>query len=338
MPTYDSSMRVLSGIKPSGSIHLGNYLGALKIWVTEQHRDTFYGVVDLHALTLPLAPEELRTQTLSTAATILAVGVDPERATLFVQSWVPYHAQLTWLLECVVSYGELKRMTQFKEKGGEQAGHRAGLFTYPVLMASDILLYDTDGVPVGEDQRQHLELARDLGIRLNNKFGDLFTVPESWNKQLDFSQRLEGVRIRSLRSPEKKMSKSIEDPSGTIKLSDTPKEAAKKIKSAETDRIGVINWDWVNQPGITNLLQIYELLSGKNHTNVLSEWVDKDRYGDLKAATAEAVSSFLTDFQTKLAAVSSEQLLAKLVASELVMNQQANQTLLRVQKAVGLRA
>jgi tryptophanyl-tRNA synthetase len=234
-------------------------------------------------------------------------------------------------------FGELSRMTQFKDKSSNEQHISAGLFDYPVLMAADILLYGATYVPVGEDQRQHLELTRDLGIRLNNKFGELFIVPKDWKKQLEFSHRLEGARIRSLRNPEKKMSKSIEDPNGTIKLSDSPEQAAKKVKSAETDSVGVINWDWKNQPGITNLLQIYELLSGKSHQDVLSEWVGKERYGDLKTAVAEVVSGFLSDFQKNLNQVSDEQVLQKLESSEAKMTERANATLLRVQKAVGLR-
>ena len=219
----------------------------------------------------------------------------------------------------------------------ENSNSSAGLFDYPVLMASDILLYGAKYVPLGDDQKQHLELTRDLGIRMNNKFGDLFTIPEEWKKQLEFSHRLEGVRIRSLRNPQKKMSKSVDDPNGTIQLTDTPEEASKKVKSAETDSVGVINWDWDKQPGITNLLQIYELLSGKSHEDVLTEWTGRERYGDLKTATAEQVSLFLTTFQANLAQVDSSRLLAKLEESESAMNDAANQTLLKVQKAVGLR-
>lgn len=214
----------------------------------------------------------------------------------------------------------------------------AGLFDYPVLMAADILLYGASYVPVGDDQRQHLELTRDLGIRMNNKFGELFTVPEVWKKQLEFSNRLEGARIRSLRNPEKKMSKSVDDPSGTIQLTDTPDEAHKKIMRAETDALGSIDWNWETQPGITNLLQIYELLSGKTHEDVINEWKGKERYGDLKTVVAEHVSVFLQEFQANLASVDEDALVAKLEESELKMSVVANETLLRVQKAVGLRA
>jgi tryptophanyl-tRNA synthetase len=205
-------------------------------------------------------------------------------------------------------------------------------------MASDILLYGASYVPVGDDQRQHLELTRDLGMRLNNKFGELFTVPEEWKKQLEFSHRLEGARIRSLRNPEKKMSKSVDDPSGTIQLNDSPEEAEKKIMRAETDAVGVINWNWETQPGITNLLQIYELLSGKSHDDVLKEWVGRERYGELKTVVAEHVAVFLQEFQANLADVDEDALLAKLEASEKTMSEVANATLSRVQKAVGLRA
>jgi tryptophanyl-tRNA synthetase len=213
----------------------------------------------------------------------------------------------------------------------------AGLFNYPVLMAADILLYDAKYIPVGEDQRQHLELTRDLAIRLNNKFGKLFAVPEEWNKQLEFANRDAGVRIRSLRNPDKKMSKSIEDPSGTIMLSDSPSEAAKKIMRAETDSKGEIHFDFVNQPGVSNLLQMLALLGGRPQAEVNREWEGKSSYGDLKKAVADATELFLADFQTKLAAVDEAELLTKLENDEKKMNVKANETLLRVQKAVGLR-
>jgi tryptophanyl-tRNA synthetase len=214
----------------------------------------------------------------------------------------------------------------------------AGLFNYPVLMAADILLYGARYIPVGEDQRQHLELTRDLAIRLNNKFEqELFVVPEAWDKQLEFAERDNGVRIRSLRNPEKKMSKSVSDPSGTIMLSDSPEEAAKKIMRAETDSFGEIRYDFNERPGVSNLLQMLALLSGKPQADVNAEWEGKDRYGDLKKAVAENVEAFLTDFQAKLASVDTEALLTKLSEDEVKMNKAANATLLRVQQAVGLR-
>lgn len=213
-----------------------------------------------------------------------------------------------------------------------------GLFNYPVLMASDILLYGARYIPVGEDQRQHLELTRDLAIRLNNKFNqELFVVPEPWNKQLEFAERDNGIRIRSLRNPEKKMSKSVSDPSGTIMLSDNPEEAAKKIMRAETDSFGEIRFDFKERPGISNLLQMLALLSGASQAEINAEWEGKDRYGDLKKAVATSVESFLSDFQSKLTGVDEETLLQKLAEDEAKMNETANTTLLKVQEAVGLR-
>jgi tryptophanyl-tRNA synthetase len=257
---------------------------------------------------------------------------------MYRQSYISAHSEMTVILNNFAYFGELSRMTQFKDKSAGAETVSAGLFDYPVLMAADILLYGASYVPVGDDQKQHLELTRDLGLRMNNKFGELFTVPEEWKKQLEFSHRLEGARIRSLRNPEKKMSKSVDDPNGTIQLTDTPEEAAKKVKSAETDSVGVINWDWDYQPGITNLLQIYELLSGKSHDDVVSEWVGKERYGDLKTATAEQVANFLTTFQANLSNIDESKLIAKLEESEFKMSSVANETLTRVQRAVGLRS
>jgi tryptophanyl-tRNA synthetase len=212
-----------------------------------------------------------------------------------------------------------------------------GLFNYPALMAADILLYGAKWVPVGEDQRQHLELTRDLAIRLNNKFGELFTVPAEWDKQLEFNGLDRGVRIRSLRNPEKKMSKSVEDPTGTILLSDNPEEAAKKVMSGTTDSENQINYDWDKQPGIANLLQILNLLSNSDQEATNAQWQGKSSYGELKSAVAESVKGFLTDFQAKLSGVDESSLLQKLEADEKTVSEIAAQTLLKVQKAVGLR-
>jgi tryptophanyl-tRNA synthetase len=282
-------MRVLSGIKPSGSIHLGNYLGAIRNWVAEQHRDTFYGVVDLHALTLPIEPDELRRQTLTTAATLLASGIEPDRSTLFVQSWIPFHARLSWLLECVVSFGELRRMTQFKEKGGEQAGHRAGLFTYPVLMASDILLYDTDAVPVGEDQRQHLELTRVIAERFNARYGETFVVP-------DAIVPTAGARVMDLQEPTRKMSKSELSPQGTISLTDAPADIERKIKRAVTDTDNEVRFDRKKKPGVSNLLEILAAIEGADPKVLASRYT---RYGDLKSDVAAAVVATLEPIQVR---------------------------------------
>jgi tryptophanyl-tRNA synthetase len=335
---------ILTGLRTNAEYHLGNYLGAIlpMVKLQQEHAGEYQVNMfapDLHSFTTEVNHSELFAQTLHNIKVFVAAGMPVDNPDFFLyrQSYIPAHSELTVILNNFAYFGELSRMTQFKDKSSNEQHISAGLFDYPVLMAADILLYGATYVPVGEDQRQHLELTRDLGIRLNNKFGELFIVPKDWKKQLEFSHRLEGARIRSLRNPEKKMSKSIEDPNGTIKLSDSPEQAAKKVKSAETDSVGVINWDWKNQPGITNLLQIYELLSGKSHQDVLSEWVGKERYGDLKTAVAEVVSGFLSDFQKNLNQVSDEQVLQKLESSEAKMTERANATLLRVQKAVGLR-
>ncbi len=334
---------ILTGLRTNAEYHLGNYLGAIlpMVRLQNEHAGQFQVNMfapDLHSFTTEVDHGALYAQTMKNLAVFVAAGMPVESPDFYLyrQSYIPAHSELTVILNNFAYFGELSRMTQFKEKS-DGSNVSAGLFDYPVLMAADILLYSATYVPVGDDQRQHLELTRDLAIRLNNKFGELFTVPKEWKEQLAFSHRLEGARIRSLRNPEKKMSKSVEDPSGTIKLTDTPEEAMKKIKSAETDSMGTINWSWEAQPGITNLLQIYELLSEKSHEEVLAEWQGKERYGDLKAAVAEVVGDFLKDFQARLATIDQSALEEKLQASEAAMNTQANQTLARVQKAVGLR-
>jgi tryptophanyl-tRNA synthetase len=212
-----------------------------------------------------------------------------------------------------------------------------GLFLYPVLMAADILLYGAKWVPVGEDQRQHLELARDLAIRINNKFGEVFTVPNEWSKQLEFIGIDKGTRIRSLKHPERKMSKSVDDPSGTIMLSDNPDDAKQKVMSATTDSIGVINFDWEKQPGVANLLQMLALTSNKSQDEVNQQWVGKTSYGDLKSAVAEAVAALLSEVQDSLTQVDEADIVSKLTKDESIMRETANATLLKVQKAVGLR-
>jgi tryptophanyl-tRNA synthetase len=258
---------------------------------------------------------------------------------IYRQSYVPAHSELTWILDCFTGFGEMERMTQFKDKSAKLESGRVslGLFNYPVLMAADILLYGAAYVPVGEDQTQHLEFTRDIAMRLNNRFGILFTVPKSAKEQHTFFGKDQGLRIKDLADPTKKMSKSDDTGKGVIFLGDTPEAAVKKVKSAATDSLAKIDWDWEKQPGITNLLQIYELLSGKPHDAVMKEWKGKDRYGDFKSAVAETVSDFLKDFQTRLEKVDNKSVLKKLKLSEAAMNKQANATLLKVQKAVGLR-
>jgi tryptophanyl-tRNA synthetase len=242
--------RVFSGIKPTGPVTLGNYVGALRHWVSDQHGfDSLYCVVDLHALTEAHDPGELGALTLELFRSLMAVGLDPDVCTLFVQSHVHEHAELSWLLECTVSFGELRRMTQFKEKAGDRELVSAGLFTYPVLMAADILLYDVDRVPVGDDQRQHLELARDVAVRFNGRYGDTFVVPQAAIPTV-------AARIKDLQSPRKKMSKTEESPQGTILLLEAPDSVARKIKRAVTDLGNEVVYDPDEKPGVSNLLEL----------------------------------------------------------------------------------
>ena len=270
-------MRVFSGIQPSGDLHIGNYLGAVKQWVATQSTDSLYCVVDLHALTLQIDPSTLRAQTDDLLAVLIAAGLDPSRCTLFVQSHVPYHAQLSWLLECVATYVELTRMTQFKEKAERQEGYRVGLLTYPVLMAADILLYQTDQVPVGDDQRQHLELARDLAERFNNRYGAVFTIPVG-------VQPPAAARVMDLQEPTRKMSKSVSSPLGTIYVLDPPEAIERKVKKAVTDTDGEMRFDWEHKPGLANLLEIYAGFSGERPDAVAARY---SRYGDLKHDLAD---------------------------------------------------
>jgi tryptophanyl-tRNA synthetase len=296
--SYDDGMaRVLSGIQPSGAMHLGNYFGAVRNWVTEQERaDAYYCIVDLHALTLSIDPAVLRRQTVEAACVLLAAGLDPERCTLFVQSHVPAHQQLTWLLECTATMGELRRMTQFKDKGGGQESVRVGLFTYPVLMAADILLYDADEVPVGDDQRQHLELTREIAQRFNHHYGEIFTVPTATIPAV-------AARVMDLQHPERKMSKSVGSPLGTIGILDTPAEIERKVKKAVTDTDGEVRYDPEGKPGVANLLSLLGAATS-SAPGVLAERYE--RYGDLKRDVAEALSEALKPLQERYAAVSDD--------------------------------
>lgn len=337
---------ILTGLRSNAEFHLGNYLGAIKPMVRLQHElkgqyQLNMFVPDLHSFTTPIDHSTLYQQTIDNVRLYIAAGLDIENEDTFVyrQSHIPAHSELTWILSCFAYFGELSRMTQFKDKSdGSSDNVTSGLFIYPVLMAADILLYGTHWVPVGEDQQQHLEITRDLAIRLNNKFEqELFVVPYEWKKQLEFVGMEKGIRIRSLRTPEKKMSKSVEDPAGTIMLSDKPEEAAKKIMSATTDSVGKINYDWDAQPGITNLLQILALSEDKDQNQVNEQWTGKESYGELKQAVADNVTKLLTNLQSALAEVKSEDVESKLANDEQKMIIVANETLLKVQKAVGLR-
>jgi tryptophanyl-tRNA synthetase len=272
-------MRIFSGIQPSGTPHIGNYVGAIKQLAGSQNSDAFYCVADLHALTLQIEPDTLREQTIDWVAWLIAAGLDTEVCTLFIQSRVPYHAQMAWLLGNVTTFGELSRMTQFKEKAQRQEGYRVGLFTYPVLMAADILLYDTQEVPVGDDQRQHIELAREVAERFNNRFGPTLTMPVG-------VQPPSGARIMDLQEPTRKMSKSVSSPMGSIFLRDDPKDIEKKIKKAVTDTDGEVRFDWQTKPGLSNLLELYASLNGEKPEVIASRY---SRYGDLKNDLAELV-------------------------------------------------
>ncbi|MEU7295936.1 tryptophan--tRNA ligase [Streptomyces exfoliatus] len=287
--------RALSGIQPTaGSFHLGNYLGAIRQYVALQEtHDAFYMVVDLHAITVPQDPAELRANTRLAAAQLLASGLDPDRCTLFIQSHVPEHAQLGWVMNCLTGFGEASRMTQFKDKSAKQGADRAtvGLFTYPILQVADILLYQANEVPVGEDQRQHIELTRDLAERFNGRFGDTFTVPKPYIVK-------ETGKIYDLQDPTIKMSKSASTPKGLINLLDDPKVTAKKVKSAVTDTDTVIRFDPENKAGVSNLLTIMSTLTSTSVADLEKSYEGK-MYGALKTDLAEVMVDFVTPFRAR---------------------------------------
>lgn len=289
--------RVFSGIKPTGPVQLGNLLGALRYWVADQHdADSFFCVVDLHALTTPQDPATLRATTLELAQLLIAVGIDPTTSTLFVQSHVSEHAELSWILECTASVGELRRMTQFKDKSEHAEFVSAGLFTYPALMAADILLYDTTRVPVGDDQRQHLELARDLALRFNHRYGDTFVVPEAAIPHV-------GARVMDLQHPTRKMSKSEESPQGTVLVLEDLASVAKKIKRAVTDPGSDVRYDPDEKPGVSNLLSILAAVTGRSPVELADDY---SQYGPLKADTAEAVCELLAPIQARFAELAAD--------------------------------
>lgn len=291
--------RVFSGIKPSGEMHLGNYVGAVRRWVEDQDRtDAIFCVVDLHAMTVPYEPDELRSESRRLAMMLLAAGLDPQRCTLFVQSHVPLVTELTWILNGVATVGELRRMTQFKDKGQGQESVSAGLFDYPVLMAADILLYDTDEVPVGEDQTQHVELARDVAIRFNHRFGDTLVVPKATIPPV-------GARIKDLQWPEAKMSKSVESPQGTILVLDSPTAITKKVKSAVTDSGSEVRFDPEEKPGVSNLLALYASATGSTVAQAESEFAGS-QYGTFKVAVAEALVEYLRPLRERYEALAAD--------------------------------
>jgi tryptophanyl-tRNA synthetase len=323
--------RVLSCIQPTGDVHLGNYLGALRNWVSGQHEnDVFHGIVDLHALTITEAPDIVGPTTLRLAAMLFAVGLDPEQATVFVQSHVPEHSQLAWMMECTVSFGELSRMTQFKDKAAKREADfiSAGLFTYPALMAADILLYDTDEVPVGDDQRQHIEITRDIAIRFNHHFGDTFRLPRGVIPKA-------GARVMDLQDPTSKMSKSADGDAGLIYLLDDPAAILKKFKRAGTDSDSEVRYDRAAKPGVSNLLDILAACTGADATALAAGY---SQYGPLKQDAGEAVIALLQPIQARYHELMNDrgELEALLRRGAAKAREVASSTLARAQSAMGL--
>lgn len=368
---------ILTGLRANNDLHIGNYLGALlplvdmaKARSSEYQVNLF--VPDLHSFTTPIDHSKLNEQIMQNLRVFVASGLplDNDNVYLYRQSYIPAHSELTIILNSFTGFGEMSRMTQFKEKSTKAkievrptesripntnqdplsesvnnqisvpTGDRTsvGLFDYPVLMASDILLYNATYVPVGDDQTQHLEFTRDIAERINNKFGDIFTIPKPVKEQHAFFGKDQGLRIKDLQDPLKKMSKSDESGKGIIFMSDKPEEAQRKIMSATTDSIAKVQYDPDNQPGIANLLQIHSLLSGVPLEESIKQFEGQTKYGEFKASVADVVAKFLTEFQERLSAVDDKLLMTKLTKDEVEMNKLANQTLAKLQKAVGLRA
>ncbi len=332
---------ILTGLRANNDLHLGNYLGALLPIVDMAHsKSENYQInlfiPDLHSFTTPIDHSQLLDQILNNARLFTAAGLDLENDSinLYRQSYIAAHSELTVILNSFTGMGEMSRMTQYKDKADTLGEHRisVGLFDYPVLMAADILLYGASYVPVGDDQSQHIEFTRDIAGRMNAKFGELFVIPKAVNDQHKFFGKDQGLRVRDLQDPTKKMSKSDETGKGVLFLSENPETAKKKVMSAATDNEAKINYDYKKQPGISNLLDIYEHLGGDK-----DEFIGQDQYGPFKVAVGNKVADFLSDFQAKLTNVNDEVLLKKLETSEEMLRGQANMTLLKVQKAVGLR-
>lgn len=342
---------ILTGVRANNDLHIGNYFGAiLPIIDMARRRSAEYTVnlfiPDLHSFTTPINHDQLFDSIMNNARVYAAAGLplDDDAIQLYRQSYVSAHSELTIILNNFVGFGEMERMTQFKDKSAKLSNDRVsvGLFDYPVLMASDILLYNAMYVPVGDDQTQHLEITRDIAERMNHKFGELFTVPEPVAKQHQFFGKDQGLRIKDLQNPTKKMSKSDETGKGVIFLNDTLDAARKKIMSAATDSLGRVHYDKDAQPGISNLLEILTLVRQANGRVVslrqtVDEFTGLERYGEFKKIVADEMAEFLADFQARLAQVDNDVILRKLKSSEITASQTASQTLLRVQKAVGLR-
>jgi tryptophanyl-tRNA synthetase len=321
--------RVLSGIQSTGEAHLGNYLGAFRNWVADQQGDDcYFFIADLHAMTVDYDPAALAAGTFDVALDLLAAGLDPARCTLFVQSHVPAHAQLAWLVQCTVSFGELRRMTQFKEKGGEGEGARAGLFTYPALMAADVLLYDAERVPVGDDQRQHLELTRDAAQRFNHRYGEVFVVPEA-------AVPAHGARVMDLQDPTRKMSKSERSPLGTVLMLDPPEEIDRKVRKAVTDTETEVRFDPEHKPGVSNLLEILAAATGDDPERLARGFPD---YGALKKAVSEALVEMLAPVRRRARELRADpgQVTEALAVGAAKARAVAGDTLDRAMRAAGL--
>lgn len=333
---------ILTGIRSNSVLTLGNYLGALlpMVRLANEHSDNFrvnIFVPDLHSI-ISDVDGDLRENIIRTIKYYLAAGLEiNDNVHLYRQSYVPAHSELCWILNCVATMGETSRMIQYKEKSKGQESCNVGIFDYPILMAADILLYDAEFIPLGEDQFQHIELTRNLAMRFNNRFGEIFTVPAKTSEQVKFMEVENAIRIRDLLNPEKKMSKSTAAENSKIMLDDEPEKAAKKIMSATTDSLGKIKFDMFNQPGISNLLQIEALVTNTPLQDVIATWVGETHYGDLKKKVAESVSAMLNIFQEKLATISDEEVYELLETGERYANEIANKKLLEVQKAFHLR-
>ena len=337
---------ILTGVRSNEAPTIANYLGAILPMVqlqrefADSHQLNMF-VPDLHSFTTPTDHSVLYQNTISNLKYFIAAGINPEQPDTYIyrQSFIPAHSELTWILDCFTYVGEMQRMTQYKDKSSQtDSSVTMGLMNYPVLMAADILLYNAEFVPIGEDQFQHLEITRDIAERFNNKFGPVFTIPRTTSHQTEFMHRETGLRIRSLTDPTKKMSKSSQDEKSKINLSDTPEVARKKILSATTDSYSEVNFDWERQPGITNLLVILANFTKQTQQQVNQDWQGNSRYGDLKSAVADAVAEFLATFQARQAEISDQAIISILESSEDAMNKVAQDTLLRAQKAVGLRS
>ena len=337
---------LLTGLRANNDLTIGNYFGGILPMVdmartkSDEYQINMF-IPDLHSFTTPIDHSTLYEQILHNARLFVATGLplNNKNIHLYRQSHVSAHSELTWILDCFTGFGEMNRMTQFKDKSGSEGADRTslGLFNYPVLMAADILLYGAKYVPVGDDQSQHLEFTRDIAERVNKRFGEVFTIPEPVAKQHEFFGKDQGLRIKDLIDPTKKMSKSDESGRGVIFLGDDPEVAAKKIMSATTDDKANVAFDKLNQPGISNLLEVLALLRGQALAATIAEFEGQTSYGEFKKVVAEEVKTFLINFQMRLDSVGDDEIIQKLEASEEAMRLQANDTLLRVQQAIGLR-